>query len=1483
MAWYSRWSGWDIAWGILTGGIQTMIKIGMQASEAAAEAERAAKDLEKLRNSVNTDITSLPWLKGASNTIATGKTQPYICGRHLFTPYILNGGGNNYKGFSTISGDTGSDQYMNVVLEGGFNKQIIEKIFCDDITLKTLGGPEPQEGKFYFDSNSVFASPDSFMEIAQDGQPFSTADFNKKIVEQQPNARLLKADAEDYEDLYFTLEQNSRAVDVCIMFNGLCHTTSAGVQGIKNRTVEPYFSLDYASILANGGDTSQATWRKFKFAHEEWIPTTKTQYTGVYTVSAETLGLDDVRNPWVWTTRDEVLAHIDDWTLTSGTDIRDSYQSIQQESHYTRHVLGHSEYNTLDFVTIVLKKEIVTEGHFGPVILSNDFAANVQRQIRFNAHVDFDAWVDDNGVTHDLTDDVLALENPITIKITTPDNEAEDGTDTDDTYIEWIHSYCYDKRQSIIAGEFIDEKIIGDREASVSTLIGLHIQATKANEDKLKSIQIITNGIAPIWDGEDWTTDKYATSNPASWLLEILTSDTHKASKMSLTEFDLDSFGAWYEYCESRWKFNHVFTEGSTKQSVIEMILEAGHASMYRDCETGLFTIVIDHTKDEYTALFNEQNSISFNWTKDLKRVPDGIKVKYVNEQEDFREDSLVLMYDRYKTVGTETIDLWRYPEERSADSVITEITFNGITNYDQAMREALFRMKTARLRLKTVTVETGKEGYKYKPYDKVLVSHPTLKAGLGSAEIKSVITDSNNKVTGLVVDSALTLNLTDDFYVIIEMRTDSGNSFISAQIEGFNGRTTEIELITPLDNCPVKAGDLLSWGNSVETIAHDYMISAISQTETGYTLTLAEYDERIYDESEEIPFYEPRMTYGGKAAGELPDSVPGPTIDQVAEIVDTAVVDIQDTISDLANNPTVYTSITSGGIAVNDNDIATKTQKLAITFFARQGDSDLDFYFPMQKIRSLLPQGYSVEIDEANGNPHTLILSIAEGTIVTTESLRFFINFTAYKYDFNYGDSADDGYYDGTDGEYGVRTELDYETEYPVGFTVIGVQGGRYLGSVIAVTSDYITIKTGEQTVNNVTTDITVQKPVSELILGDYFVFTASSNITSTLVEEGHFYTSQIYQFLGISDSRVYMWGLDGMREHIGGSLTDVLSVANESLTSNNSDIVQFLDHLTANSIFVDRLVANTILANQIFANTAIINDIFANDIKATGSIRVGDRYNAAGTVEDNTKTGAWLGNSGVLKAHNAELTNVSANGGTFTNIDAVGGNFSNITVTGVVSAQKLNITKSAAGTNFQLQTFFRDYLESEYYQGSRKGKKNSAGTKFTAAYIGSSWNCPFQGKVTVRLNNQEYISCPVSVSEAKVYVVRSRFNNLVWRSYSQMTHTKIAEGTLSLYSSSANTYTIDTARNLTVDVSVDDYITVFVEFVFEAEQAMTTANLAKVAEAISPNIDLLTGLYLDKDNYVLRNIQTYSPSVFIRALNFASQATGNGYGDLV
>lgn len=709
---------------------------GVKAYQAREAAKRAEQEIEKMKNRSKDGVVNLPYIKGASNTVATGKTEPYIIGEHLFTPYILNSGGK-YQGYSVIGGKNGKDQFYIVVLEGGFKKQVLRRLKSDDVTLKTWSGDIPQEGVYQFDEG-VFYDAGSLIEIAQDGKPFDTPEFNKKIVQQTLNDNLRKKDDEQYEDLIYTLERYSMAADVCILFNGLVAYNDSSDKIDRTVVVMPSYSLD-----------SGKTWTTFYFN--------------------------------------------------------------QNGAH------------------------------------QNVFIYKTLNQLRFNAHIDFDF------------NKVKNLNQPIMIKLScnTPKYK---GSAYDQCYVQWVQSTIYNPDESKTG--FVPEKIIGETEAKLSTTIGLKIKSTTSNQDKLKKINVITCGTARTWNGVQWSAEKTPTRNPAAWLLEVLTSPTHTPSQCDDSEIDLASFGALYEFCKrEKLTCDMVLTDGEPKENVLQKICQTCYATLYQDIY-GKISVVSDSKKENAIAVLNEQNLISFSYEKDLARRTDGIKIKYISREADYAEDTCLVM--RKGTV-------------RNSESILRDMNVTGITEYKQIAKYARYVMACDELRPKTATARVGKEGIFFTPLAKVLVQHPSLKIGLGSAQIKSVITEGVN-ITGLRLYEPLTLDTAHDFTVIIQCIGNDYCTPLARAIKRYNGRTKEIEFTEPIAlTSPIQphAGDILSYGYQTETVTSQMLITGIQPDDDGYTLTLVDYNEAIYDTGD-IPDYTPNISQSGEGAS---GTVPAQTV----------------------------------------------------------------------------------------------------------------------------------------------------------------------------------------------------------------------------------------------------------------------------------------------------------------------------------------------------------------------------------------------------------------------------------------------------------------------------------------------------------------------------------------------------------------------------------------------------------------------------
>ena len=172
-------------------------------------------------------VQKLPYVRGASNSPATGHSFPYILGETLFTPYKL------CPDHIRLSGTDGADLYWYMVLECGFAPLCFRKLMLGTNTIISFSGNTPQNGRFSFEQGAYYDAG-NFAEIRQTGD-FNEAEFNRKVIytnymEEIPHRHLpddaTQEEAQEIEDewrhgLVKQLPDHVMAVEVIVLFDGL--------------------------------------------------------------------------------------------------------------------------------------------------------------------------------------------------------------------------------------------------------------------------------------------------------------------------------------------------------------------------------------------------------------------------------------------------------------------------------------------------------------------------------------------------------------------------------------------------------------------------------------------------------------------------------------------------------------------------------------------------------------------------------------------------------------------------------------------------------------------------------------------------------------------------------------------------------------------------------------------------------------------------------------------------------------------------------------------------------------------------------------------------------------------------------------------------------------------------------------------------------------------------------------------------------------
>ncbi len=806
----------------------TAIYAGVKSYQARQEANKLKKQMETMNDSVE----NLPYLRGSQNSLAINKTQPYIIGEHILTPYLTQ------KDFYRITGPYGERLLVYKSFECGFAQQVLRQISIDDVIVKDFGTREtiPQTWWGPFDQGIYFEQANRIY-ISNDGSDFADPNFNVVTKQTDSGARLEKSDSDTYQDLIFTL--------VCILFNGLRSYNSDGSTSTRSVTVIPSYSYD------NG-----TTWSNFSFSQFGGKGTSTnitTQAFGAGYRITDATAIIDVSLTYSNFTRIFTLKVNNKIVWSSTKKIPDKF-SIDVKN-------GDVITATMDGQAPQSQATITSTGNGNAK--SNTFTYNRMEQMRFNAHFDFPF----NSVAN--------LDTPVLIKLacTTP---AATNQVYDECSVLWIQNKIFKPIESRAAGNFVMETPIDTPEKMLSTRMCMVIEVTPSNQDKLNKINILTSGVARNYNGQIWTTNKTPTRNPAAWLVEILTSPTHKASQCDDAEIDFNSFTEFYTYCRLENLFyDAVVMSGDTKETLLEKILTVSNAVLYNN-SFGKIAVAIDTVKPNALRIFNEQNLISLNWTRDNKRQTDGIKINFINRDADFTRDMYLVMRDGVT---------------RTADSVLREITVEGVTTYNHVVKHARRLMAIETLRQKKITIDVGKEAVYYAPLEKVLLTHPALKIGLANGEIKTVTVSSANQITNVTLYEPVEYDAsnTDGYGVIIYSVTPDKESVTNRRVTvDSTGYVLTFNPPIAVTSVTISPGDILSYGylnaGQFDRISSPYIISGFEPNDDGYTLELIDYNEAIFNTGT-IPPYLPNISNKQTITGEpgnlplfTPDDVPRDT-----------------------------------------------------------------------------------------------------------------------------------------------------------------------------------------------------------------------------------------------------------------------------------------------------------------------------------------------------------------------------------------------------------------------------------------------------------------------------------------------------------------------------------------------------------------------------------------------------------------------------
>ena len=708
-----------------------------------------------------------------------------------------------------------------------------------------------------------------------------------------------------------------------------------------------------------------------------------------------------------------------------------------------------------------------------------------------------------------------------------------------------------------------------------TTRLALRIISNESTKDNLDQININAYGKARIWNNDAWTVNRYPTRNPASWVLEVMTTDVHPHSRYNDDEIDLEALGAVYTYCEQNGFYcDGILTDDSKKADILNSILSECNTTMYRDDATGKWTFAIERAQSTPVALLNEQCIKSVTVTKTFERKPYAVKTTFTN-RESWAVDTF------YQTVNGKVDSSAVYGEHK----IIVENAPKYITTFEHAYKYTHRILAKQQLQPREITVQVGRDGDYYPLYSKIMLQMKQLRIGLSNGIIHGVVveggllkqiitsdfcdfSDSNARY-GLIIQ-AQNDSAKEHLYIEVTAGTltqyaigalgvgmiGSGNSAIGFYAPG---KTRVLNLRTPLavDVLP-EYGNIYSFGylnasGEFSRVTNEMMIYNRKQNSDGWELLLKDYNSAIFQFGD-IPEYQTNLTTPKESGYVLPETI----MQKMADIADEVrIPGPQGPQGDTGSQgpqgepgESVYNvrfDVESFCFTC-DNTGKAWGEKVAATIHLTYGEEELPFTI--------------VSI----GNDGSQIAATIKGKTIYFESLK--------------GVKIDEGgnipvvirYRATTGTAIGFNTSAIGFSNKPIGYLNYAGENKDF-----TVYFNFSTVRAG--TNKGLKTEIDSYLAASGTrYKGDYFTW---GGATASVTYGGVTYTflkGRVYSWNG------YQWAESTDDGEISDSFNNVMSVLDDEIVSNNSKLEQTMRKLSAVTVFCEELATKVAFISKLF-----------------------------------------------------------------------------------------------------------------------------------------------------------------------------------------------------------------------------------------------------------------------------------------------------------
>lgn len=457
--------------------------------------------------------------------------------------------------------------------------------------------------------------------------------------------------------------------------------------------------------------------------------------------------------------------------------------------------------------------------------------------------------------------------------------------------------------------------------------------------DQLNGVVDELNGIVslkiPTWGGDSagWAGEN-VTSNPAAIFRYVLKGAPNK-NPLGDDLVDDTKLGEWYEFCETEgFAYDSVIDYRTSIRDLLIDVAAAGRASPH--LSDGKWSVIIEQPLDTVVQHFTPRNSNGFQANLVLPKIPEALRIRFLNEDVGYQEDERTVYDDGFDENNATLFEVLELP---------------GITDPDNIYRLGRYYLAGVRLRPEMFTFSTDLEHLVATRGDLIRFSHDVPLIGQAQGRIVSI--DGNN----LTLDEPV--NMTEGLSYKIRVRQSNGNTNLQTVTTVAGSRQFEI---TVASASGMAAGDLFMFGLSGEESIELVITQVENQEELAATITAVPYQAGVYTAADVIPEYTSVISTPVSRSFEGP---PPPVITNVVTDESALFRNAEGAIQ-----PSIILYIRPGTVANAGNSTVTQTIEFRIRF-RRSGTNDPYTYLPrvdadtqsVQITQVVTGQGYTIQV----------------------------------------------------------------------------------------------------------------------------------------------------------------------------------------------------------------------------------------------------------------------------------------------------------------------------------------------------------------------------------------------------------------------------------------------------------------------------------------------------------------------------------------